>query len=295
MVGGAAIVAHSGGPTAVINASLLGIVEAARRHPEIASLHGARFGIEGVLSEDFVDLFALEPFRLSAVGQAPASALGTSRRALTADDFDRALSIFRARGVRFFFYTGGNGSMATAHEIAVRARDAGHALTVIGVPKTIDNDLAGTDHAPGYPSAARFFASAARDIGADNRALPAQVQFVEVLGRHAGWIAAATSLVRRSEDDAPHLIYVPERPLSLDRLFTDVGRVYNRLRRCTVVVCEGQLDERGEPFGADVRVSARGPLAMNLGHRLALLVTEKMGLKARSEKPKSVRARSSMS
>jgi 6-phosphofructokinase 1 len=285
MSGAAALVVHSGGPTAVINASLLGIIEEARRHPGISSLRGARFGIEGVLSENWVDLFALAPERLAAIGDATASALGTSRRALTPLDIERVLDICRARGIRFFFYTGGNGSMATAHDIASLARTAGQALAVIGVPKTIDNDLFGTDHAPGYGSAARFFACAARDIGADNRALPAQVQFVEVLGRHGGWIAAATTLARRRPDDAPHLIYVPERALSLDRLFEDVRRVYDRLGCCTVVVCEGQLDDRGEPFGADVRMSSRGPLATNLGHRLAKLVTEHMGLKARGEKP----------
>jgi 6-phosphofructokinase len=283
--GAHALVAHSGGPTAVINASLLGIVEEARRHREIGNVYGARFGIEGVLAEDFVDLSALEPRVIASVGQAPASAIGSSRRAMSDADFERVLAVFRERDIRFFFYTGGNGSMATAHEIARRARAAGQPLTVIGVPKTIDNDLAGTDHSPGYGSAARFFAHAARDIGADNRALRNQVQFVEVLGRHAGWIAAATSLVRRSEDDAPHLIYVPERPLELGRLFADVTRVYGRLKRCVVVVCEGQLDERGEPFGADVRMSSRGPLATNLGHRLANLVTDRIGLKARSEKP----------
>jgi 6-phosphofructokinase len=285
MSGAGALVVHSGGPTAVINASLLGVVEEARRHPEISSLYGARFGIEGVLSENWVDLFALAPETLTAVGRAPASALGTSRRALARQDVERVLHVCRARGIRFFFYTGGNGSMATAHDIASLARATGQALTVIGVPKTIDNDLFGTDHAPGYASAARFFACAARDIGADNRALPAQVQFVEVLGRHAGWIAAATTLARRDADDAPHLIYVPERALSLDRLFQDVRRVYDRLGRCTVVVCEGQLDERGEPFGADTRLSSRGPLATNLGHRLANLVTEHLGLKARGERP----------
>lgn len=141
---GAALVAHSGGPTTVINASLVGIVEEARRHPEISSLLGARFGVEGVLSESWVDLFAVEAQRLSAIGRAPASALGTSRLAVTREDLERVLDVCRARGVRFLFYTGGNGSMVTAHDLATLARDKGHALTVIGVPKTIDNDLFGT-------------------------------------------------------------------------------------------------------------------------------------------------------
>ncbi len=280
-----ALVAHSGGPTAVLNASLIGIIEEVSRHPEIGPILGARHGIEGLLTGDYVDLSALPPGALAAVGQAPGSALGSSRRPIETADFERVLRICRARETRILFYTGGNGSMETAHRLAALARDAGQELAVVGVPKTIDNDLAGTDHAPGYASAARFFACAARDIGADNRALPGQVQVLEVLGRHAGWIAAATSLVPRDPEGAPHLIYVPERQLGLDRLFDDVQRVFDRLGRCVVVVCEGQLDQNGDPFGADVRASSRGPLATNLGHRLAQLVTERLGLKARAEKP----------
>ncbi len=195
------------------------------------------------------------------------------------------LGVFRAHAIGALFYTGGNGSMSTAHQIAEAARATGQELRVVGVPKTIDNDLAVTDHAPGFPSAARFFASAARDIGADNRALPGLVQVLEVLGRHAGWLAAATTLARAEPDDAPHLVYLPERPLALDRFLEDVREVFDRLNRCVVVVCEGQLDEHGEPFGADVRMSSRGPLATNLAHCLALLITERLGLKARGEKP----------
>jgi ATP-dependent phosphofructokinase / diphosphate-dependent phosphofructokinase len=156
---------------------------------------------------------------------------------------------------------------------------------VIGLPKTIDNDLAETDHAPGYATTARFFACAVRDIGADNRALPGQVEFVEVLGRNAGWLVAATCLARNEPEDAPHLIYLPEEPLPLDRLLDDVDRVYRRLNRCVVAVCEGQLDEHGEPFGADAREGSRGKLAMNLAHRLAMLVSERLKIRARSEKP----------
>ena len=281
----AAILAHSGGPTPVINGSLLGVVERARQSSRIAALYGARFGLEGILAEDFVDLLAQSDAMLEDVARTPASALGTSRLEVTADDLERILTIFRRREIRYFFYTGGNGSMRTAWEIAGMARQAGYELQVIGIPKTIDNDLAETDHSPGYPSAARFFACAVRDIGADNRALPGQVQFIEVLGRDAGWIVAATAFARSHPDDAPHLIYFPEDRLPLDGLAEDVDRVYGRLGRCLVAVCEGQLDERGEPFGADSRAGSRGQLAMNLGHRLSILIAEKLKLKTRSEKP----------
>jgi 6-phosphofructokinase len=280
-----AVIAQSGGPTTVINASLLGVVEESRLHAEITSLYGARFGISGILSEDFIDLFRQPEEIVAAVAHAPSSALGSSRREVKARELERVLTVFRAHDVRYFFYTGGNGSMGTAHQLASLARDEGYEMQVIGVPKTIDNDIVGTDHTPGYASTGRFFASAVRDIGADNRALPGQVEFIEVLGRNVGWIVAATSLARHSQDDAPHLIYFPEQRLPLEKLLDDVNRVYQRLGRCVVAVCEGQLDENGEPFGADVRPGSRGSLAMNLAHRLALLVSERLKIRARSEKP----------
>jgi ATP-dependent phosphofructokinase / diphosphate-dependent phosphofructokinase len=280
-----ALVAHSGGPTPVINASLLGVVEEARRQQEIGALYGAVNGMQGVLSGEFLDLLAQNEATLQAVSRTPGSALGSSRKEIGPRELERVLDIFRAHEIRYFFYTGGNGSMGTASQLAAMARDACMELAVIGIPKTIDNDLAEIDHTPGYATAARFFACAVRDIDADNRSLPGQVEFVEVLGRNAGWLVAATALARHKADDAPHLIYLPENRLPLSRLLDDVDRVYRRLGRCVVAVCEGQLDENGEPFGADVRPGSRATLAMNLAHRLAMLVTQHLKIRARSEKP----------
>jgi 6-phosphofructokinase 1 len=274
------IVLHSGGPTPVVNASLLGVVEETRRNPRITQLLGARFGIDGILNQDFVDLLALDPNRLAAIAPSPSSALGTSRRYVDDETLAAILKVLASRDIEYLFFTGGNGSMGAAARIA-----ASSGVRVIGIPKTIDNDLAHTDHTPGYATAARFFACAARDIGADNRALPGQVEFMEVLGRNTGWLVASTALARHHADDAPHLIYLPETRLPLAQLLDDVNRVYHRLGRCVVAVCEGQLDESGEPFGADVRPSSGRPVAMNLAHRLAMLVTEKLKLRARSEKP----------
>jgi 6-phosphofructokinase 1 len=280
-----ALVAHSGGPTPVINASLFGTVEEARLHPAISTLWGARFGIDGILSEDFIDLFSQPADLLRRVARAPASALGSSRREVLPEDLSKVLQIFRRHNIRYFFYTGGNGSMGTALQIQEAAKREGDPLRVIGIPKTIDNDLLLTDHTPGHASTARFFAHAVRDIGADNRSLPKQVEIVEILGRNAGWLAAATTFARADSDDAPHLIYFPENRLPLEKLFEDVSKIFNRLQRCVVVVCEGQLDTTGEPFGADVRSGSRGSLAQNLGHRLALLISSKLKIRARSEKP----------
>ena len=277
-----ALLVHSGGPTPVINASLAGVVEEARRHPEIQGLYGAAFGLGGVIQEEFFDLFAQSAQTMQAIADSPSSALGTSRLEATDAVIERVLGVCRARGIRCLIYTGGNGSMGTAARIAAAA---GGSLQVIGIPKTIDNDLLETDHTPGYATTARFFACAVRDIGADNRALAGQVEFVEVLGRNAGWLVAATCLARHHPDDAPHLIYFPELRLPLEQLLQDIDGVYRRLGRCLVAICEGQLDEHGEAFGADERAGSRGKLAMNLAHRLATLTGERLKLKARSEKP----------
>ena len=282
---GTALVAHGGGPTPVINASLAGVVEEARLLAAFPKLWGAVNGLEGVLRGDFIDLFAQSTGTIEGVAAAPSSALGTSRMAIGDSAVDQLLGVFRRHDIRTFFYTGGNGTMGTALQIAQAAKASGYELQVIGIPKTIDNDLAETDHSPGFATTARFFACAVRDIGADNRALPGQVEFVEVLGRNAGWLVASTSLARSEPDDAPHLIYLPEQPLPLEQLLDDVDRVFRRLNRCVVAVCEGQLDEHGEPFGADARPGSRGKLAMNLAHCLAMLVSARLKIRARSEKP----------
>ena len=286
--GAGALLLHSGGPTPVINASLLGVVEESRKQPEIGRLYGAAHGLRGILEERLIDLFAPSPAQIEAIAASPSSALGSSRLDPGEAELEQILRVFRTHDIRYFFCNGGNGSMGLANEIANRARAAGYDLRVVGIPKTIDNDLSQTDHSPGYGTTARFFAEAVRNIGWDNRALPGQVEFVEVLGRNAGWLVAATALARRDPpdpDDAPHLIYFPETRLALEQLLSDIDCVFRRLGRCVVAVCEGQLDEQGEPFGADVRAGSRGALAMNLAHRLAILVSQKLKLRARSEKP----------
>lgn len=278
-----ALLVHGGGPTAVLNASLAGLALEMRALGGWR-LAGARFGIEGVLEERFIDLEAPPADLLKAVGRAPGSAIGSSRLPLADGDFDRAVNILARHGFNVVFLNGGNGTMRTARGLE---EAAGGSLRVIGIPKTIDNDIPGTDHTPGYGSVARFFAHAARDAGEDNRSLPSPVMVLETLGRDTGWVTAAAALARRGEDDAPHLIYLPEQRVPLAQICGDVERTVARLGRCVVAVCEGQRDENGEPFGADVQVDRDGRqrLAANLGHRLALLVQEATGLRTRSEKP----------
>ena len=282
-----AIVAHGGGPTSVINASLAGLVEACRQHPRFTSLYGARFGLRGVLEDNLIELSAQDPQLIHKIGGSPGSVLGSSRQKLTEADYNRIFQLFERQNIRCFFYTGGNGSMDTALRIAGFASQSGYDLQVIGIPKTIDNDLCVTDHTPGYASTAHFFAIAARDVGEDNRSLPSPICVLEALGRNTGWVAAATALARKHDDDAPHLIYFPEKPISLEQIAADVERVYRRLGRAVICICEGQLDENGNTFGADVdrADSSVHRLASNLGHTLARLLSAKLGVRARAEKP----------
>jgi ATP-dependent phosphofructokinase / diphosphate-dependent phosphofructokinase len=282
-----ALIAHGGGPTSVINASLAGLIEESRVRRTFAKLYGARFGIRGLLDENFTELLGQDETLVRAVGLTPGSALGSSRFKLSDEDYARILEVFKENEIHCFFYTGGNGSMDTALQVWHRANAAGYDMQVIGIPKTIDNDLCITDHTPGYASTAHFFAIAAREVGEDNRSLPPPISVLEVLGRNAGWVVAATALARTHDDDAPHLIYLPEMPVSLDQIASDAERVYRRLGRVVIAVCEGQLDETGKPFGADVdrAGSAVHRLASNLGHTLARLISTKLGIRARAEKP----------
>ncbi|MGI9071548.1 MAG: diphosphate--fructose-6-phosphate 1-phosphotransferase [Bryobacteraceae bacterium] len=282
-----ALIAHGGGPTSVINASLAGLIEESRARGTFTNLYGARFGVRGILEQDLTELLGQDQDLLRAISRSPGSAIGSSRFKLSDEDYSRILEAFKKKDIRCFFYTGGNGSMDTALQLSRHANAAGYDIQVIGIPKTIDNDLCITDHTPGYASTAHFFAIAAREVGEDNRSLPPPISVLEVLGRNAGWVVAATALARTHEDDAPHLIYLPEKPVSLNQIAGDVERVYRRLGRVVIAVCEGQLDETGTPFGSDVdrAESSVHRLASNLGHTLARLISAKLGLRARAEKP----------
>src|SRR5579859_6886498 len=280
---GAALLLHGGGPTQVINASLAGVVEECRTSPQITAVYGARRGIQGALARDFVDLGRQDPARIQAIGRTPGSALGSCRAKVIGDDYTRLLGILRELDIRHVFFNGGNGSMYMAHQIAEMA---GGDLRVIGIPKTIDNDLAGTDHTPGYGSTAWFFACAVRDIGEDILALEGRVTIVEIMGRNAGWLTAATAFARRDQGDPPHLIYLPERPLSKAKFLSDVERVLRAKGNVVVAACEGQRDQNGLPLGdLGTPDGFSRQLSGNLAHTLARLLIEELGINARSEKP----------
>ncbi|HDN79223.1 MAG: 6-phosphofructokinase [Chloroflexi bacterium] len=288
---GKAVVGQSGGPTAVINNTLVGIIHEAKEHPEIEAIYGALHGIKGVLEEDFIDLTREPPSVLEGLRKTPGAALGTIRYKVKEEDYERLLKVFKAHNIRYFFYIGGNDSMDTANKLSILAEKANYEMRVIGVPKTIDNDLAHTDHCPGYGSAARFVAMAVRDSGWDTMAMRfnSPVKIIEVMGRNAGWLTGASVLGKEREDDPPHLIYVPERPLSQEKLLQDVERAYKLYGYVVIALSEGVCTEEGEPFGgkfAPKEVDAFGHvLKGGASDAAASIIKNKLGLKVRIDKP----------
>lgn len=244
---GKAVVAQGGGPTAVINQSLAGVVLEARKYPFITQVFGARYGVRGILHEDFLDLTQATTHNLEMVGITPSSALGSTRDKPDEAYCERMVKVFEKHGVRYFFYIGGNDSAETCRIVARFAEERGYDLRVIHIPKTIDNDLLVTDHCPGFGSAAKFVVSAFAGLDLDNYAIPGVFVGV-VMGRSAGFLTATSIFARRWPHDGPHLIYVPEAPFSVERFLGDVDRVYQEHGRCVVAVCEGIVAEDGTPM-----------------------------------------------
>jgi len=290
------VVAQSGGPTAVINSSLCGVVQAALEADPIEHVFAARNGVLGILNEDLMAMGAEDPATIEALRRTPAAAAGSCRYKLkdldaSRADYERILEVFRAQDVRIFCYIGGNDSMDTADKVAQLAATQGYELRVMGVPKTIDNDLAFTDHTPGYGSVAKYLGTAVMEAGRDTEALYTAdtCTVMEVMGRNAGWIAAATGVAHRTDEDAPHLIYLPEVPFSLDRFVEDVKACVGRLGRCFIVVGEGLRDADGNYLTTQADVFSTDAF----GHRqlggvaefLKEVVAERVGVKCRYNKP----------
>jgi 6-phosphofructokinase 1 len=287
---GNAIVGQSGGPTAVINASLAGVIEEAKRHSEVKDIYGAVNGVEGLLRREIADLRAEDDTTVSLLPHTPSAALGSCRKKLKEADYQQLLTILRAHNIRFWFYIGGNDSADTTHQVGLIAAEAGWEMRAIGIPKTVDNDLAYTDHCPGYGSVARFNALATRDAGLDTAAMFTvdTVKIIETMGRNAGWITAATALARQQAGDPPHLIYLPERVFDREQFLQDVKRQVDQGRGCVIAVCEGLRDETGEPlvsFKHAVGTDSFGHKQLGgVGDYLVSLIAEGLGIKARYDK-----------
>lgn len=241
------LIAQGGGPTAVINQSLAGVALAARQSGAIDRVYGARHGVRGILNEDLLDLSSETTANLEAVARTPGSALGSTRDKPDLPYCQEILKVLKAHEIGHFYYIGGNDSADTVRIVAEQARASGYPLRCIHVPKTIDNDLVGNDHTPGFPSAARFVVQAFIGADRDNASLPG-VYVAVVMGRHAGFLTAASALARRLPNDGPHLIYLPERTFEPERFIADVKAVHDRLGRCVVAVSEGVHDAAGVPI-----------------------------------------------
>lgn len=247
MASGKILVAQGGGPTAVINQSLVGVVLEARRFKQVERIYGALHGVRGIIDEDFIDLTQETSHNLELVAGTPSSALGSTRDKPDAEYCQKIFKVLQAHEIEHFFYIGGNDSSDTVRIVSLEAQKAGYPLRCIHIPKTIDNDLVGNDHTPGFPSAARFVAQAFAGANLDNAALPG-VYVGVVMGRHAGFLTAASALGKKFPDDGPHLIYLPEREFSIDQFLADVKRTYTRHGRCVVAVSEGIHDASGTPI-----------------------------------------------
>lgn len=279
MQSGKILVAQGGGPTAVINQSLVGVVLEARRHGGISRVYGARHGVRGIVDEDFVDLTQETSHNLELVASTPAAALGSTRDKPDLAYCREMFKVLQAHRIEHFFNIGGNDSSETVRIVAEEARAAGYPLRCIHIPKTIDNDLVLNDHTPGFPSAARFVAQAFAGANLDNAALPG-VYIGVVMGRHAGFLTAASALGKKFADDGPHLIYVPERVFEIDRFLADVKATYERYGRCVVAVSEGIHDAAGTPILArlakDLERDAHGNVQLSGSGALADLLCEEV-------------------
>ncbi|MCR4963773.1 MAG: 6-phosphofructokinase [Firmicutes bacterium] len=249
MLQGNAIVAQSGGPTAVINSSVAGVVETWLSNPDApGNIYGGISGIKGILEGKIIDLAEQKRSVIEGLRYTPGAGIFSCRHKVTAAEQERLIEVFRKLNIRYFFYNGGNDSMDTAYKTWQAALAADWEMRVIGIPKTVDNDLAFTDHCPGFGSAAKYIATTVRETGIDLESVSTKnkVTILEAMGRNAGWLTAAAALAKRYEDEAPHLIYLPETPFIKEKFLADVEKVYKQLGYCYVVVSEGITDENGE-------------------------------------------------
>jgi 6-phosphofructokinase 1 len=279
MLEGKVLVAQGGGPTAVINQSLVGTVLESRKFRNVSLVYGALHGVRGIVDEEFVDLTQETTNNLELVGETPSSALGSTRDKPDLKYCQEIFRVLQAHDIRYFFYIGGNDSSDTVRIVADEARKAEHSIRCIHIPKTIDNDLLLNDHTPGFPSAARFVVQAFLGANLDNRALPG-VYVGVVMGRNAGFLTAASALGKKFPDDGPHMIYMPERTLRIDEFLAEVKRSVHRSGRCVAAVSEGVRDESGTPivtrFSKEIERDAHGNIQLSSSGALATLLCDQI-------------------
>ena len=282
---GKVLIAQGGGPTAVINQSLVGVVLESRKYGEMTKTYGALHGVDGIINENFLDLTQETSYNLEQVAITPSSALRSTRSKPDKKACQEMFKVMQAHDIRYFFYVGGNDSSDTVRIVSEEAQKVNYELRAIHVPKTIDNDLVMNDHTPGYGSAAKFVTQAFMGINLDVRALRG-VYIGVVMGRNAGFLTAAASMAQHFPDDGPHLVYLPEREFSIEKFLADVKAVYDRLGMCVIAVSEGIKDASGTPMIASLKknleVDSHGNLSMSgtgaLGDLLSEEIKEKLGI-----------------
>lgn len=271
-----------GGATAVLNASLYGVIREAQKNPDIKKIYGAIGGSEAILTENFLDMGELEDEKIELLLQTPGTAIGSSRFPLEQEQYEAMVDILKKNDIKYVLFNGGNGSMDTCGKVSKVCADEG--IYVVGIPKTMDNDISIIDHAPGFPSAAKYIATVTKEVGADVKSLPIHVCVIEAMGRNAGWITAASVLARKEPGDAPHLVYLPERNFKEEEFLEDVKRLYDELGGVVVVVSEGLRNEKGESIVPPIFKTDRAVYYGDVSAYLAELVIKKLGIKA-GEKP----------
>ena len=283
------MIVQGGGPTAVFNASLSAAITEGIRRPEIGRVLGARLGVKGLAQGDVVDLSLMAPEDLRLLRNSPGAALGSSRFKPDEADLHSMVAHLRRLDIRFLLFMGGNGTMRGAEVVSAFCRNVGFEVQVVGVPKTVDNDIVATDRCPGYGSAARYIAQSTRDLGMDIRSLPQPVTILETLGRSVGWLAGASTLAKVSEEDAPHLVYLPEVPFDEAQFLTDLDKVVTKQGWAVVVVSEGARNgdgslvyEMSDPSQLD---PLKRPMTGGVGQHLAGVVAKNLQIRCRSEKP----------
>ena len=297
MGAGNLMIVQGGGPTPVFNASLSSAIVEGVCQTKIGRVFGARFGMQGLVNGDTIELGQMTAAELRLLRNSPGAALGSSRYKPAQDEFDRMVTNLRRLDVRYVIFMGGNGTMQGAGLVSGHCRDAGFKVQIIGVPKTVDNDIAVTDRCPGYASAARYMAQSTRDLGMDIRSLPQPVTILEVIGRSIGWLAAATTLAKVEEADAPHLVFVPEAPFRAEKFLADLERIVTKQGWAVVVATEGIRNPDGslvyEMSDPSQHDPLKRPMTGGVGQYLANLVGARLKIRCRSEKP-GLLARASM-
>lgn len=283
---GKALVAQGGGPTAVINQSLVGVVLEARKYDWIERVYGAIHGIYGIVNEDFVDLTQATAHNLEMVAMTPSSGMLSTRDKPDEEYCARMFEAFKAHDVRYFYYCGGNDSANACRIVDQQAKEAGYELRVFNIPKTIDNDLLVTDHCPGFGSAGKFVTQAYIGVNLDTRSIPG-VYIGVIMGRHAGFLTATSIFAKKYPDEGPHMIYIPEVPFDHETFIADVDRAYTKYGRCIVAVSEGVVTKTGEPLVSslfsNIERDAHGNIQLSgtgmLGDYLASLIRAKLNIK----------------